>query len=424
MKHLVLVVVALSTLGYGNDIKVKELGKTWFEDASFSSNGKVSCASCHDPDSGFVDGKKVAEGIFEGIRNTPQIANVDDQPTLFWDGRERFPELQALAPIENPREHNITRARVAQLIYQNYLPEYEEAFGPYPSSLKTFFAQHTEPFEATFKRTKFAVPSDIAKYVYRTVRNRRVKDRIDEWRDEGFSLAAAVSFETKFYDLVDEMDPQWSENYRRLSFWEKGDIDEVFYNFGRALAAFERGIVLNDSPYDRYLEENSLQAVSERAIPGFGEKELAGLKIFEGKGGCANCHSGKNLSDGRFHNIGLGSADDYKLDLGRATGLLQGFFCIFVTPQHKDKCDQIETAIPKKADVGAFRTPSLRNVAKTAPYMHDGRFKNLKQVMRHYALRSAPEVGERDKLLKPVRLSDKEEGQLEAFLRSLSSGAK
>jgi cytochrome c peroxidase len=152
-------------------------------------------------------------------------------------------------------------------------------------------------------------------------------------------------------------------------------------NLASAIAAFERTLISNHSAFDRYLagDKSAMSAAAQR-----------GRKIFEGQGQCTQCHDGPNFTDNSFHNIGIRTSD-----AGRA-------------------------AIIKDTSLsGAFKTPGLRNVALTAPYMHDGSLANLEDVVRYYN-KGGDVAGNRDKLMKPLHLSDGEEHDLVAFLESLT----
>jgi cytochrome c peroxidase len=160
------------------------------------------------------------------------------------------------------------------------------------------------------------------------------------------------------------------------------------------IAAFERTLVSGNSPFDRYRYGGDKSALSEAAV--------RGLAIFTDakRGNCATCHTISEkfalFSDGRFHNIGAGmNAYGELTDPGRyaRTGA--------------------------EADRGAFRTPGLRNVALTAPYMHDGSLKTLKDVVDFYAGggNSNPNL---DMEIKSLKLSQREREDLVAFLESLT----
>ncbi len=175
--------------------------------------------------------------------------------------------------------------------------------------------------------------------------------------------------------------------YRRMfvaAFPERqGRIDMT--DVTRALAAFERTLLSFDSPYDRF-RRGHRDAISPAA--------KRGATLFFGKAGCAACHSGINFTDGKFHTIGL------------------------YAPYPASDRGLIEISGAAK-DAGAFRTPSLRNVALTGPYMHDGSIKNLAAAIRAHFNRAQPRPS-RDKALAHIRITDRELSDLIAFLDSLS----
>jgi cytochrome c peroxidase len=155
----------------------------------------------------------------------------------------------------------------------------------------------------------------------------------------------------------------------------------------KAIAAFERTLVTRDSKFDRY-------AAGDRTA--LDDQEKRGLILFVGKAACSECHKGENFSDGRFHNLGLlpGETESAR-DLGR--------FMVTKAP----------------ADRGAFKTPTLRNVALSAPYGHNGGFATLEDVVDFYDRGGGPDPN-RSPLLFELGLTDEEKRDLIAFLRSLS----
>ncbi len=160
-------------------------------------------------------------------------------------------------------------------------------------------------------------------------------------------------------------------------------------NLLKALAAFERTLETNNSPYDRYINGDD-NAMSEAAI--------RGRLLFIGKGNCNNCHSGEDFTADRFKNIGLYNGKTLN-DAGRFS-------------------------ITKDSTVlGEFKIPGLRNVALTAPYMHNGKFKTLRSVVEYY---NNPSVVVNDginrdlSLDKPLNLSDREMDDIVAFLGALT----
>lgn len=153
----------------------------------------------------------------------------------------------------------------------------------------------------------------------------------------------------------------------------------------KAIAAFERTVLSGPSPYDRYVagDRNAMPAAAIR-----------GLRIFNGKARCRTCHGGSMLSDQGFHNIGVGMDRDAP-DIGRQA----------VTKDPRDR--------------GRFKTPSLRNVALTWPYMHDGSARTLADVIEWYDRGGLPNPT-LDVFIVPLELSDAEQRDLEAFLEALT----
>ena len=111
------------------------LGEKLFFDSSLSATGTVSCAFCHQPNNQFSDGKKVAVGVGEGARNTPSLLGATHQQWFFWDGRKDSAWSQALEPFENPAEHNLSRVEVIKKVLSNveYKAAYTKIFTDAPS---------------------------------------------------------------------------------------------------------------------------------------------------------------------------------------------------------------------------------------------------------------------------------------------------
>lgn len=147
----------------------------------------------------------------------------------------------------------------------------------------------------------------------------------------------------------------------------------------RVLASFLRSILSGDSRFDRFIG-------SDRAA--LSREEQAGLQLFRGKANCVACHAGPNFTDERLHNTGIAWRDGKFTDAG--------------------------------AGQGNFKTPTLREVARTAPYMHDGSMATLEEVIAYYDRGGNPNAY-LDRELHPLRLSAEEKGNLTLFLRSLST---
>lgn len=155
---------------------------------------------------------------------------------------------------------------------------------------------------------------------------------------------------------------------------------------GKAIASFERVVLSGNSPWDRWLATRDETVISDAV--------RRGEELFRGDAGCSQCHVGTNFTDAPFdlyHNIGVGMEAD-EPDLGR-----------FVVSQHR----------------GAFKTPTLRNITETAPYMHDGSQETLEEVLEYYV--GGGEANPwLDPKMKPLELSDQEKQDLLEFMRALT----
>ncbi|MCF6439457.1 hypothetical protein L1077_08445 [Pseudoalteromonas luteoviolacea] len=172
---------------------------------------------------------------------------------------------------------------------------------------------------------------------------------------------------------------------KKIPFYDK-EFKEVygsvtFENIGRAIAAFEKTIISDNSAFDQYLAGEK-QAMSHSAI--------RGLQLFVGKARCVKCHDGANFTDDSFHNIGIEDNDE-----GR----------FLIDPNSKLK--------------GAFKTPGLRNIIMSAPYMHDGSLASLEEVVEHYD-KGAVNVKDVSPLIVPLNLNPQEKADLIAFMAALT----
>lgn len=161
-------------------------------------------------------------------------------------------------------------------------------------------------------------------------------------------------------------------------------------NIAMAIAAYERTLETNDTPFDDYMKNDD--------TTGFGLSEQRGQEIFNVKGKCFDCHFGPDFTGDQFRNIGLFNGKDLN-DSGR----------FIVTRNGRD--------------IGKFKTPGLRNIAMTAPYMHNGMHKTLREVIDYYNEpdKFVKNSVNRDSLLsKPLGLTEAEKKDLENFLLSLT----
>jgi len=297
-----------------------------FFDRGLSRDGTISCASCHQPDKAFTDGKPLAAGIGgqRGTRNTPSLRLAAFAAAQFWDGRRPTIEAQVLDPFLNPREHGL-------------------------KDLDEVLRQIRE-------RTEYGL-----------------------W----FQRALAIPPHTATPDDV-----------------------------ARALGAYVRSLKLTDTPLDRYLFRGDKRALNEAA--------QRGLALFRGRAGCSGCHligaREAPLTDGKFHSVAIG-LDQIAPTLPHLTRQVAATPRSELTALVSSDPDVaalgrfVVTLTP--ADIGLFKTPSLRNVASTAPYMHDGSVASLEEAMdRELYYRGR----ERDR---PLVMTLAEKADLLSFLRGL-----
>lgn len=320
--------------------KIK-LGDKLFHDTRFSADGKVSCATCHDPAKAFTDNLQVSKGFkgLTGTRNAPTVVNSAYMTTLFWDGREPDLEGQSKQPPINPVEGGLADHQPILDIIRNDTN--------YTSAFRTVF--NVEP--------------------------------------------AAI------------------------------DMDHV----AMAIASFERTVIAGDSPFDRYHYGGEQDAMNASAI--------RGLQVFLGQGRCVSCHTIEQthalFTDNRFHNIGVG----FKRIRGKEAEIAAKFLATKQGGADVDKTvltdpDASElgrfAVIENVTTVGAFKTPTLRNIDLTAPYMHDGSLKTLKDVIEFYnnggrEKQNDPLSGFLSGGIRPLDLTNRQKADLVQFLKALTS---
>jgi len=339
-----------------------KLGQRIFFDRRFSGNGAVSCASCHQPERQFQDGRPLGQGMGTGKRRTMPVTGAGYSPFLFWDGRKDSLWAQALGPLEDQAEHGGNRLAYARLMQAHYRSEYEAVFGTLPDMSRL-------PKEATPVGT-----------------------------------------------------PEQQKAWKGMSEAEQQDVSHVFANIGKALAAYEKTLQFGESRMDRYIE--GLVKHDPTAASVLTSSEKNGLRIFIGKGRCVTCHNGPLLTDQHFHNTGIAPRVNGPLDAGRRAGLAKvrsdEFNCLGRFSDAKpEQCEELRfMASDDEAMDGAFKTPGLRNVALRAPYMYAGQIASLEEVVRHYAQAPRAVIGRNE--LKPFPLTEQEARDLVAFLGALN----
>lgn len=283
------------------------LGKRLFFDKGISGNGKVSCASCHDPKLAFSDGVNIPSNGVSGKsleRHSPALFNMAWMGNgLFWDGGSKNLESQSFGPLTHADEMGMDMTELEHRLRMD--------------------VSYVDQFEAAFREGVLA------------------------------------------------------------------------QNVGKALAQFERTLISASSKYDQSLDETSGVKLTE--------SELAGLTLVRKH--CGACHNGELFTDNSFHNNGIDS--DFSDESHELVHL--GRFRI----SHDE------------ADIGAFKTPSLRNSMITAPYMHDGRFATMDKVLEHYS-DGVAEIATTSRLVYQnegkagIPLSDEEKSDIKDFLNALT----
>lgn len=344
-----------------DDPAAAALGRALFFDTRLSANGQIACATCHKPDRQFQDDRPVGHGMADGARRTMPIAGSAYAPFLFWDGRKDSQWAQALGPIENPAEHGADRLMAVRLAASAYRSQYEKIFGAMPDLAG--LPEH-------------AMPGG-----------------------------------TKGMDTAWNGMPQQRQH----------EVNLVYANIGKSIAAYERTIALAPTRFDRYAAALTSRNPS-RAGEILSPDEQAGLRLFVGKANCVTCHNGPLFTDDTFHNIGLPGLDPAR-DAGRLTALdlvkNDPFNCVGpYSDAEPASCKELRFITPPTPFLaGAFRSPTLRGVAERAPFMHAGQFTSITAVLAHYNAAPTSSLGKSE--LKPLNLSQKELSQLEAFLRAL-----
>ena len=349
---------------YADDPRAAAFGQKLFFDTRFSSNGKVSCATCHLPEQHFQDGTPLAHGVGITNRRTMPISGTAYSPWLFWDGRKDSQWAQALGPMENSVEHGSNRTYYAHLIDQFYRAEYEAIFGAMPE----------------------------------------------------VSHLPVVTGSTE--------DPEVIAVWEAMSREDREAVTHIYVNIGKSIAAYERLLVPGESRFDQYVEA-ILKDDYESADKLLNDDEVAGLKLFIGKANCTNCHNGPLFTNNDFHNTGVPAAKDLPEDIGRSKGaqdvLADEFNCLSIySDAQPDQCSELKfLVIDAHQQERQFKPPSLRNVTDRGPYMHAGQFATLTDVLNHY--NTAPEAPAGHSELEPLNLSQKQIEQIIAFLRTLDS---
>ena len=350
------------TNAVADDPAAASLGEKLFFDTRLSGDGTVSCATCHLPDRQFQDDLALAQGVGVTDRRTMPLAGVSYGQWFFWDGRKDSLWAQALGPLEDAREHAGNRTAFAHMIAREYRQDYESLFGPLPDLSQ--------------------LPNDASPLG---------------------TPAQQAAWET-------------------LEESQRAEVDAVFANLGKAVAAFQRTITHEETRFDRFAEA-VLAGRRPEGDAAFNSLEVEGLKLFIGKANCVDCHNGPRFTDDFFHNTGVPATPGLPEDRGRAQAVEQvladPFNCLGpYSDAAGEGCDELRFMVRDSHEFErAFKTPSLRGAASRPPYMHSGQIATLENVIDHYS--RAPEAPSGHSELRGVIFTDRGRAALIAFLKTL-----
>ena len=381
----------------------------------------ISCATCHDLGRAGVDTTSIPGHVSVGAGwtdvNALAVVNSAYRPVVFWNGRADSLWALNVVVAESATTLNGSRLRTAHQIADRYAEPYNRVFA--------------DDFG----------PLDIG--------------AINALPPSGNGKSTAFS------GLGGDGEPFLRAGWKYEQSDQKTMVNRILVNWAKAIAAYEYKLTSRESDFDLYVQ----QGPDSSAIPAAAKR---GARLFAGKAGCIDCHSGTQLTDEKFHNVGVpqsgltvplledcpaskdprNAACDCVSDAalkcapwGAYDGLRRLRDTDSTSPTFNrwlrtsgwsdDPTDDSRAAYVKNAPAdrlkGAWRTPSLRNVALTAPYMHDGRYATLEDVVWHYNTGARNAGGEQVSpeniaaQIKPLMLTDGEAGDLVAFLKTLTA---
>jgi cytochrome c peroxidase len=337
--------------------------------------GRVNCAGCHVPTGNFVDVRsphgQISLAAQWTTRRAPTLLEVAFAPLYNWDGRRDTIWNQAIGVFESAGEFNSSRLFIARQIFKLYRTEYEAVFGALPPLDDAARFPQLAPLETGCAAGPTAPcrgkPGDGADY--------------------------------------DKMKPD-----------DQVAVTRVTVNVAKALAAYVSQLRCGPARFEQWLDGDKT-ALSR--------SEQRGAALFVGRGKCVSCHSGPNLTDGKFHNVGLRPATVAVAftdigDRGEAQGVegalgdplnssgafsdgARGFLANSVSPEME----------------GAFRTPTLRCVAGQPSFMHTGQLTSLSRVMRFFAGGGDPAGFPGQSEIATLGLDEREQADLTAFIGAL-----
>lgn len=373
-----------TTNTFADDANAAKLGQMLFFDTSYSGalvvgndgsngglgtagdTGKVACASCHGglgaEDSRSKPGN-VSLGIDFGTRNALALVDSSYQSWTSWGGRFDSQWSLPVAVAENPKNMKTGRLQIAHMLWTKYKTEYNAIF---------------------------PVPLDP-------------------------SLDPAASDASRFPPAGAGTDPAFTG----MASGDRDIVNRIVANYGKAIQAYLRLLVSRNAAFDKYMAGDSTALDAS---------QVNGMRLFIGKGNCVSCHSGPALTDSKFHALAVPQTGAHvpAADLGRFQDVPPLLTSIFNT--NGAFSDDVNTGkltnlVQAAAQTGQFRTPTLRGVARTAPYMHSGQLATLADVVSYYNT-GGSDPGDsgvtKDTLIKPLGLQSSEVTDVAHFLEALN----
>ncbi|HWO24991.1 MAG TPA: cytochrome c peroxidase [Kofleriaceae bacterium] len=333
--------------------------------------GKYSCASCHDTGRWFIDTRSQPNSVSYGAgqitkRNSPSMVNIAYYTWGGWGGaQDQFWKQGANAP--ESKDLLGDRLGVAHVIFDYYASDYNTTFGAVTGTLDPSLG---------------AAGPDPSRFPAHGKPKAKPTDPDGAW--EGMTDA------------------------------DRLHVSTIMANLGKAFEAYERRLVSGESPFDAFVA-GDFSAISASA--------KRGVKLFIGKAGCEACHQGQTFTDQKFHNTAVAQPGN---DLGQFEDVSRLFNEFNGAGRFSDDpvagAEKLAGIAQDESMRGRFRTKSLRQIAETGPYFHDGSVATLDEVIRHYNKggASAGYPGTKDELLVPLNLTEGEIADLVAFLQSLT----
>jgi cytochrome c peroxidase len=429
----------------------------------------VSCNSCHDVTQGSSDHTSTPNYVSFGAGaydvNSQQTINSGFLDIVYWNGRNDSVWAQILAVVESHVSVNGSRMRVAWRIIDKYKAEYEAVFPEYPlpALMDSVAAQQArlEPDGTCTLDGASQCPPECQD-TFGVCLPRYPFDARPGFVEFG-GLAECT------WGSTDELQQPYKDAWDCMRLDEQKIITRIYVNFAKAIAAYEFALVSRSSPFDTWADAGFPATMLSPAAQ-------RGARLFVGKAACAECHSGPTFSDNAFHNIGIPQLGTYVpttaecppggwcdctsddtalpqncLPIGARDGLrklranrfrrdsewsddedCRRHFALHQQQSYAeanpDECDgrvKYYSLVLDDSYRGQWKTPSLRDVALTGPYMHNGMYETLRDVVVHYNLGGihglgGESIGTIDAKIKALNLSDQEIDDLVAFMESLT----